>query len=254
MHSRLWAVLLPAQCAGWAKYGGFDRQKSSSVGDKDEGFLWTSFEAERSFQAEVACNCRAARAAASPAGMPDLVSSCPGRSETLSPPIFPNLIASSDAGLPQRAFHDNERRVGGMPEQLSLSYFHFSSTSTRVSDWLLSRSGGWEGAYEKGLTKMLNSPRLLLFSLLRRVSSHSARWQDLKSGLLCDFLCDWQPRIARSPSLFFIFLFLTLFLYSVLNLTKHPWSKPVFLQKFWSLATPRRDGSGSFYRLFECCF
>lgn len=78
--------------------------------------------------------------------MPDLVSSCPGRGETLSPPIFPNRIASSDAGLPQRAFRDNERRVGGMPEQLSLSYFHFSSASTRASDWLLSRSGG--GAYE----------------------------------------------------------------------------------------------------------
>lgn len=51
---------------------------------------------------------------------------------------------------------------------------------------------------------MLNSPRLLLFSLLRRVSSHSARWQDLKSGLLCDFLSDWQPCV--SPPFFFFFL------------------------------------------------
>lgn len=71
---------------------------------------------------------------ASPAGMADLVSSCPDPDETPSPPIFPILIPSLDAGLPRRALRrlrDNERRVGGMPKQLSLSYFHFSSCQGR---------------------------------------------------------------------------------------------------------------------------
>lgn len=142
--------------------------------------------------------------------------------EALSPPILLNFSPSWDNLSSASACASrgvNQRCVGGVPEQLSLSCFHFFSTLfflfialTLAPDWLCQGRGG-----EKKRHKMLNSPVCFCFyssDMFPPTQRADRIWR--VASFVISSVTD-RPYLGLSPSPFFL-----------LTVTKFPYSNRCF--------------------------